>query len=73
MSTPKRAATGGLILSNIYVLYLAHILSHSLTDARYGHVHKVGMLVILCRRVISLQSLKELSKNLLRDFTPSSF
>lgn len=45
----------------------------SLTDTRNRHVHKVGMLVILCGRVISLQSLEELPENLLRDFTPSSF
>lgn len=31
------------------------------------------MLVILCRRVVGLKSLEELTKNLLRDFTPSSF
>lgn len=44
-----------------------------LTYARNRHVHEVGMLVILCGRVISLQSLKELPENLLRDLTPSSF
>lgn len=36
-------------------------------------MHKVGMLVILCGRVIGLQSLEELPENLLRDLTPSSF
>lgn len=31
------------------------------------------MLVVLCGRVVGLESLEELTKNLLRDFTPSSF
>lgn len=44
-----------------------------LTDARNSHVHEVGMLVILCGRIVCLKSLKEFTKNLLRDFTPSSF
>lgn len=36
-------------------------------------MHKVGMLVVLCGRVVGLKSLEELTENLLRDFTPSSF
>lgn len=46
---------------------------HANANARYGHVHKVGMLVILSGAVVGLKSLEEFPKNLLRDFTPSSF
>lgn len=36
-------------------------------------MHEVGMFVVLCGRVVGLESLEELAKNLLRDLAPSSF
>jgi len=68
MSACKRVATGGSACGQFIYPFI-----RILTDAGNRHVHKVGMLVVLCGRVVGLKSLKELTKNLLRDFTPSSF
>jgi len=64
MSACERSATRGF---NSFALF------RLLTDARNRHVHKVGMLMVLCGRVVGLKSLEELTENLLRDLTPSSF
>ena len=42
------------------------------TNSGNGHVHEMGMLTLRVVRFV-LQSLQEFQKNLLGDFTPSSF